>query len=1071
MLNLVVMLAFTAAMVSLVGGSSSDANALSRLPLANSFVRNQGQWDSDVRFRARAQGLDLWVSDSGYTLDLRQSSGNPDDKTINGHVVKVSFVGSRGATVSEGNKPLDGTVNFMTGTASHWVSNVARFAETKLINVVPNVDARYYFDAGVPRYDLIIRPGAKPSSIRMKFDGAENLRVDNQGRLNYDTSLGTIQERNLTVYQQSSTGAQPIQAKYIVNSDHTVSFDLGNYDASRPVVIDPLVWVQYPNGSGADSINKVALDNSGNVIGVGSTLSSNYPTTAGAYRTSSSLLGDVVVSKYSADGTTLQWSTFLGGDGVDLGKNIASTADGTIVVVGSTTSKNFPSAGTQLAQETSATNVLAHTDGFVSTLNAAGSSLTYSSRIGGSSDDTANGVVFVTGGVVFAAGNTASSNFPYKSDPSAGERGLQTRLKGGTDAWVAKINVSAGTLFWSTFMGGSNYDSANEVALQGVDPVIVGSTESTDFFGGFASAPGYSKTLAGTRDAFLVGINNSGNKVRFRTYFGGTSTEDGNAVAVNTANNNIGIAGTTASADFPRLYPVQKVFRSPSAFATVFDPTATTLVTSTYLGNFAARTNFATSGNDIGFDGAGVVILGGTTFSPSLPTSGKGATTTLGGTSDGFIARIGRALLYYSSYVGGADSDGINGIAVDAAGVTAFGGTSGGADQSGFIGKFSTPVKLLTISSGAIVSPYKVPLTVTVDGPVAVDTLVSLTSGSPLLAAPVTVTVTKGLTAGKTYAPVSPLWNDLSTTASATYNGDTVSTPVTVSAPNLVAITHAYSVLGGNTIPGTVTTDAAYPLVTPVLLTLIDPNTLAPIDASVASVTNTTVYSLQTSGLFQINTNPVQVPTQVQVKGPKGVTGVWLQINPPAPTLTLSKTTIVGGTNSSVIGTVTLDGKAPVGGYVVTLASDNAAAGVPASVTVPAGAKTATFSFVTKAVATDQTANISASANSVTSSVPLQITAPLLKSVTFSRASVVHGKANTGTVYITAKAPVGGLTITLMVTNPATGVTVPATITVPAGGIYAQFTTTTSVSVAPTTAVVTATLNGNSMSGQFDITN
>ena len=212
MLNLVVMLAFTAAMVSLVGGSSSDANALSRLPLANSFVRNQGQWDSDVRFRARAQGLDLWVSDSGYTLDLRQSSGNPDDKTINGHVVKVSFVGSRGATVSEGNKPLDGTVNFMTGTASHWVSNVARFAETKLINVVPNVDARYYFDAGVPRYDLIIRPGAKPSSIRMKFDGAENLRVDNQGRLNYDTSLGTIQERNLTVYQQSSTGAQPIQA-------------------------------------------------------------------------------------------------------------------------------------------------------------------------------------------------------------------------------------------------------------------------------------------------------------------------------------------------------------------------------------------------------------------------------------------------------------------------------------------------------------------------------------------------------------------------------------------------------------------------------------------------------------------------------------------------------------------------------------------------------------------------------------------------------------------------------------------------------------------------------------------
>jgi hypothetical protein len=1064
------MLAFTAAMVSLVGGSTSDANALSRLPLANSFVRNQGQWDSDVRFRARAQGLDLWVSDSGYTLDLRQSSGNSEDKTIKGHVVKVSFVGSRGATVSEGTKPLDGTVNFMSGTAGQWVSNVARFAETKLINVVPNVDARYYFDAGIPRYDLIVRPGAKPSSIRMKFDGAENLRVDAQGRLNYDTTLGTVQERNLTVFQESANGTQPVQAKYVVNADKTVSFELGNYDSSRPVIIDPLVWVQYPNGSGADLINKVAVDSSGNVIGVGSTLSSNYPTTAGAYRTTSSLLGDVVVTKYSADGTTLLWSTFLGGDGADLGKNISATADGTIVVVGSTTSRNFPSAGTQLAQEASATNVLANTDGFVSRLNAAGSSLTYSSRIGGSAADSANGVVFVTGGVVFATGNTASSNFPYKSDPSAGERGLQTRLKGGTDAWLAKIDLGAGSLFWSTFMGGSSFDTANEVALQGVDPVVVGTTESTDFFGGFTSAPGYDKTLTGARDAFVVGINNSGNKVRFRTYFGGSSTEDGNAVAVNTANNNIGLGGTTASSDFPRLYPVQKVFRSVSAFATVFDPTATNLVSSTYLGNFAVRTNFPTFGNDIAFDGAGVVILGGTTDSPSMPTAGKGATTVLGGTTDGFIARIGRGLLYYSSFVGGPDVDGIGGIAVDANGITAFGGLSGAADWSGFIGKFSTPVKLVSIVAGGIVSPYKVPLTVTVDGPVAANTVIDLTSGDPLLAVPANVTIPKGLTAAKTFAPVGALWVDLSTTAGASYNGDSASTPVNVMAPILTALNYDASVLGGVSVPGTATTSAALPLVTPVLLSLVDATSGDPISPAVATVTNTTVYSAQTTGFFQVQTSPVQAPVTVKVKGPLGFLGGGLLINPPAPMLTLNRTTIVGGISSSVAGTVTLDGKAPAGGYVVAISSDNAAANVPASVTVPAGSKTATFSFLTKAVATDQTANISASANSFSSSAPLQITAPTLKTFTFSRATVKRGRANTGTVYISSKAPVGGLTINLMVTNPATGVTAPATLTIPAGASYGQFTVTTLATIDPTTAMVTATLNGNSLNAQFDIT-
>ena len=948
---------------------------------------------------------------------------------------------------------------------------MARFAETKLINVVPNVDARYYFDAGIPRYDLIVRPGAKPSSIRMKFDGAENLRVDNQGRLNYDTTLGTVQERNLTVYQATASGTQPIQAKYVVNADHTVSFDLGNYDASRPVIIDPLVWVQYPNGSGNDSISKVALDANGNVIGVGSTLSRNYPTTAGAYRTSASLLGDVVVTKYSADGATLLWSTFLGGDGVDLGKNIACTSDGTVLVVGSTTSKNFPSAGTQLAQDTASGNVLAKTDGFISKLTSNGATLSYSSRIGGNDDDSANGVAIVTGDVVFATGGTASANFPYKSDPTAGDRGLQTRLKGGTDGWLAKVNVGTGSLFWSTFMGGSGYDIANDVALQGVDPVVVGTTESTDFFDGFASAPGFRKTLSGSRDAFLVGINNSGNKVRYRTYFGGSNVEDGNAVAVNTANNNIGIAGSTFSADFPRLYPVQKIFRSVNAFATVFDPTASTLVTSTYIGNFAPRTDFPTYGNDIAFDNAGIVILAGQTMSPSLPTNGKDATTVMSGASDGFVSRIGRALLYYSSYVGGADNDGINGIAVDAAGNTAFGGSTGASDYSGFIGKFATPVKLINVAADNISSPYKVILTATVDGPAPANIPVNLVSGSPLYTLPPTVTILRGLQTARIAGSVSPLWDDLSTTASASYNGDTKTAPVNVAAPILTAINHPTTVLGGDTLSGTVTTDSAKPLVTPVLLSLIDPNTLAPVSASVATVTNTTVYSMQTSGSFRILTSPVAVPTWVKVKGPKGAVGPNLLINPPAPSLSLSQSSIVGGIRASVFGTVTLNGKAPVGGYVVNIASDKAAARVPASVTVPAGATSATFSFVTDAVPSDQTANISVSANSFSSSAPLLITAPRLSDFTFSRPSIKKGKQNSGTVTISTRAPAGGLVINLAVTNPATGVTVPATVTIPAGLLYGSFAVSTSASMTPGTVTITATLNGSSLPAQFDVTN
>jgi hypothetical protein len=192
---------------------------------------------------------------------------------------------------------------------------------------------------------------------------------------------------------------------------------------------------------------------------------------------------------------------------------------------------------------------------------------------------------------------------------------------------------------------------------------------------------------------------------------------------------------------------------------------------------------------------------------------------------------------------------------------------------------------------------------------------------------------------------------------------------------------------------------------------------------------------------------------------------------PPKPTIKLSRPSILGGLATSITGTVSLNKKAPAGGYVVDIASDSTATvGVPTSVIVPAGLSSVTFKFTTLAVASDTTANLSASAYSYTSSAPLLIQAPTVKSVVFSRRSIVRGSSNSATVTISGKAPVGGITLAISVVDPATGVTAPATLVIPAGLTSGRITVTTSRTMTPGTVTVSTTLNGVATNAQFTVT-
>lgn len=1064
------MLALTAAMVSLAGGSASDNIAKSRLPISNSFVRNQGQWDPEVRFHSSAEGMDFWVTNRGYTLDLRQVNGDSDE--IQGHVVKVSFVGSKGATVSEGTNPLPGKVNFLKGDESQRVTNVSRYAESRLLGLLPNVDARYYFENNVPRYDLIVKPGANPSSIRMQFEGAKNLRVDADGRLNYDTTLGTVQERGLTVYQQNGATKTQLKANYVVNSDNTVSFRVLNFDATRPIVIDPLVWYQNLNGAAADSISKVALDVNNNLIGVGTSLSSDYPTTVGAYKTTKGLLSDVVVSKYSADGTTLQWSTFLGGDAEDVGVNVVSTGAGGAVVVGRTTSANFSSSGKPLPRslQNGTSQVLTNSDAFIAAVNSTGTGLSYGSRLGGSFNDGANGVVLGSATVAYVVGDTSSNSFPM------GSGNIQKTYAGVQDGFLSRIDIAGGNVNWSSFLGGTNIDSAKEVVMQAGEPVVVGTTESTNLLSAFASAPGFAKTAPGGRDAFIVGTNAAGTAVRFRTYLGAAGNDDGSAVAVD-ASGNIGVTGTTSSSGFPLSNPYQNTYITQSAFVTVLNPTAESLTFSTFFGSTTAASTQATSGNDIGFDSLGFPIVVGTTAVSDLFTIGNDVDSSFGATlpadRDGFIVRFDvLGNLYYSSYVGGATDDAVTGVSVPTSGTTVgFGGSSFAGSSSGFIGKIFLDPALDEIVLGTVDATGKIAATVKLKGEVAVDSKVFLSSDNPNFTVPSFVTVTKGTSEANFSIDVLPLEATSSPIFTATYGATSTTATLTVAVPTITLNTF-YSVTtvgGGTRVTGALRFSAATGNV-PIKMSVVTPSG-DPLGDDVGKYEPVMILTGTTKVGVALNTVPPVAPITVKGKAPGNVLTNDLTITPPVPSLTLNKTTVLGGSGTNVTGTIRLNGKAPVGGLLVTVVSDNPAALVPATVTVPAGLSAFNFAFRTASVAAEETANITISANGGSSTKSFQITPPQMDKIVFNTNVIRRGQTNLTRVYINTVAPAGGVTVTLEVTDPLTGVTIPTTVTIPAGAkLSDRFAIATDPLMDPATVVIKATVNGSSVSNSFSVT-
>ena len=615
-----------------------------RLPLH--FERNDGQVDTSVRFLARGSGYSLFLRPTEAVLALRQRA------TANEAVLRFTLAGGYRRPTVAGRGELPGKINYVVGDdPAGWRTNVATYARVHYSDVYPGIDLVYYGNQQQLEYDFVVAPGADPRRIRMVFDGARDVRIDTDGDLILSVAGGELRQRKPVVYQDVKGVRAPIAGRYVMKGRREIGFDLGAYDRSRPLVIDPvLVYSTYLGGSARDEGNDIAIDADGNAYVGGETSSADFPTMSGAYSSRAGGI-DGFVTKLNSTGSTLIYSTYLGSAADDRVNGIAVDVLGHAYVTGETNpSAALPFPTTAGAFDTTANGAL---DAFVAKLGDTGA-LLYSTYLGGASNDRGNGIALDAAGNAYVTGQTFSSAFPTTADA------FDPTLNGFNDAFVTKLNAAGSGLEYSTYLGGGSSETGNDIAVDATGHAYAtGETESLDF----PTALAFDNSRGGSSDAFVTKLNVAGSALEYSTYLGGLSQETGNGIAVDDTGHAY-ITGETSSDDFPTTPRAPDVTRGgiSDAFVTKMSLTGSALEYSTYLGGSSGET-----GADIAVDRFLNAHVTGSTSSTNFPTSPDAVQPSPGGLGDVFVTRLDAAgaTLVHSTYLGGSLADSGKGIAVD----------------------------------------------------------------------------------------------------------------------------------------------------------------------------------------------------------------------------------------------------------------------------------------------------------------------------------------------------------------------------------------------------------------------
>ncbi|HVZ55084.1 MAG TPA: PKD domain-containing protein [Chitinophagaceae bacterium] len=532
------------------------------------FIENKGQWDRQVKFRGNVPSGAFFVRSTGFTVlqhnpgDLRllldrlhshgygssgqlRSIDDSDKIVLHSHAYQVDFQGASPDIEVIPDKPLDTYNNYFLGNdPAKWASNCRVYQGITVKNIYPNVDVRYYTQNGSLKYDIIARPGADISRIAMKYTGADKLAIRNKG-LSITTSVGEVKEMAPYSYQFDGTARRDLNCKFSIDNNNVVRFELKNYDPSATIVIDPtLVFITF-TGSKADNWGYTATYGpDGSMFGGGIVFDTGFPVSTGAFEenfngglSENQESGfDIGIIKLSPNGVNRIYATYIGGSGNEQPHSLVVDGAGNLILAGRSNSINYPTvpAGSVIGPG-------GNYDIVVTKLNAAGTALIGSKRIGGAGSDgvnitTARGapnslqrnygddgrseVILDNSGNIYVASCTQSlSTDVTQGFPIVG--GFQATPGGGNqDGVILKLTPDVSTLLFSSYLGGEGDDAAYVLSLSPTTGTLYvgGGTTSTKFP---ASSSGViSSSNNGAIDGFVAEVSPDGSTLLRATYLG-----------------------------------------------------------------------------------------------------------------------------------------------------------------------------------------------------------------------------------------------------------------------------------------------------------------------------------------------------------------------------------------------------------------------------------------------------------------------------------------------------------------------------------------------------------------------
>ncbi len=648
------------------------SNATPRSESQVHFVENCGQWGDHIRFAQLGPSAPLSIGPEGLSLIWGRRLSEDELEAVH---VRFAFEGGRRDFRITPLAERSSRFSFFLGQdPDDWQRRLPGHERLRLTGIWPGVEIELLERDGSLAYDVHVGPGGDLGDVVFRCDGAERLWVDREGSLVIDTALGPIRQsapRSWLVGPDGETAAVASEFRLLGNQRFGFRAALDELPPGWKLIVDPgLEWSTLIGTFGMDWVRDVGIDGAGAAYVSGWAGDRRYPTTPGAFSTTFRS-GECFVTKFDEAGSSLIYSTFLGGSSRDESWAIEVLDDGTVLIGGSTLSTDFPVTSTAFQKSLSGSGV---SDAFVSVLNPAGTQLLYSTYLGGAFGQDSVQAICFHDPVIAIGGYTQAPDFPVTSngwDRTYNDVGFYVG-----DGFFGAIDTRSGSLVYSSFIGGASTDGVFDVGIaNGNEIVLAGVTQSPDFP---TTRGAFDESYHGNLDAFVARFDLASGRVIYSTLLGGTGNgSQANALAVIDTGEVI-VGGWTAAPDFPVTagsYDTQHGGGSwllTDAFLIKLDASGSQIVWGTFLGG---------SGDDriqdVELDPRGDIVLTGYTWSSDFPQIGR-ISDYIG--LDAFVSRVdstGSSLMFSTLLASSGADEGLA-LRVDRDGiVTAAGATTG----------------------------------------------------------------------------------------------------------------------------------------------------------------------------------------------------------------------------------------------------------------------------------------------------------------------------------------------------------------------------------------------------------